>query len=132
MQANTITFEFHDGDEFSIAAGAAKISFSGVSQNVDVKDAKLRVHKHALNTEIILKKVVFPGSFLEKANLECINVFTSLDVFRIYVDSDWNSEGDNIRQHTWINDYGNICLAVGEYSEDRLQQLHKKLNFDFK
>lgn len=132
MQANTITFEFHDGGELSIAAGAAKISFSSISQDIDVRNTKLRVHKHALNTEIILKRVVFPGRFLEKFNLECIEVSTELEDYRIYVDSDWNSEGDNSRQHTWINDYGNICIAIGEYSETRLRQLHEKLNYEFK
>ena len=131
MQANILTFEFHDGDELSIAAGAAQISFSSVAANITVRDAKLSIRKQARNTEIILKRTVFPGSFLAKCNLECISVQASADSYRIYVSSSWDESGSNPKQHTWINDYDNVCLAIGDYTESDLVELHRRLNFDF-
>ena len=126
MQCKTVTFEFHNLDEVTLAAGKMQITLSDITSNIKIANAHANLKKKARKAEIIFKRDFFDGRFRESQDLECIAIETNAKCFRIYSDS------INLNEHVWMNDFDNMCIAIGEYSENELKQVHERLNYEFK
>ena len=127
MQCKTVTFEFHNLDEVTLAAGKMQITLSDITSNIKIANAHANLKKKARKAEIIFKR----DFFRESQDLECIAIETNAKCFRIYFDNKF-SDSINLNEHVWMNDFDNMCIAIGEYSENELKQVHERLNYDFK
>lgn len=131
MQCKTVTFEFHNLDEVTLAAGKMQITLSDITSNIKIANAHANLKKKARKAEIIFKRDFFDERFRESQDLECIAIETNAKCFRIYFDNKF-SDSINLNEHVWMNDFDNMCIAIGEYSENELKQVHERLNYEFK
>lgn len=131
LQCKTVTFEFHNLDEVALAAGKMQITLSDITSNIKIANAQANLKKKAKKAEIIFKRDFFDGRFRESQDLECIAIETNAKCFRIYFDNKF-SDSINLNEHVWMNDFDNMCIAIGEYSENELKQVHERLNYEFK
>ena len=131
LQCKTVTFEFHNLDEVTLAAGKMQITLSDITSNIKIANAHANLKKKARKAEIIFKRDFFYGRFRESQDLECIAIETNAKCFRIYFDNKF-SDSINLNEHVWMNDFDNMCIAIGEYSENELKQVHERLNYEFK
>lgn len=130
LKCETITFEFHNLDEVALAAGRVQMKLFNISEDITVSEAHVNLRKKAEKAEIIFKQDFFDGRFREQQDLECISIKTNSKCYRIYFNNSF-SDNVNLNEHVWINDFENVCIAVGDYSESELIQVHERLNYEF-